>query len=217
MRGLREFGVRFVVTTFGFNAIHSETTGHVASPVKGQTNFESTDCFIVRSSRRARISSALCLFFSILISRNRLTCYNQINQDGAAARDKRLKVGQRILEVNNQSLLGCTHAEAVRTLRSMGEQASVLLCHGYDPNEDSVCGLQASHPAALARQQAEEVSVAGKIASMRVFVCSSCAAATCGLGRGWFVLHTVFFRTCAEHAAVLPRAILMAIWGNVLC
>nr|CAB3265903.1 protein scribble homolog [Phallusia mammillata] len=79
---------------------------------------------------------------------------SKINTVGAASRDGRLQVGHRILEVNNQSLLGCTHAEAVRTLRSIGDQASFLLCRGYDPAEVSVCGLQACHPAT----QANEVS-----------------------------------------------------------
>ena len=64
----------------------------------------------------------------------------QVNPSGAAYRDGRLQVGHRILEVNNQSLLGCTHAEAVRILRSIGNQASFLLCHGYDPDL-SLCGL----------------------------------------------------------------------------
>ncbi|XP_076807797.1 protein scribble homolog isoform X3 [Clavelina lepadiformis] len=60
---------------------------------------------------------------------------SKINPVGAANRDGQLKVGQRIIEVNNQSLLSCTHAEAVRTLRSIGDQATFLLCHGYNLND----------------------------------------------------------------------------------
>nr|XP_026696502.1 protein scribble homolog isoform X9 [Ciona intestinalis] len=74
---------------------------------------------------------------------------SKINPDGAAFRDGRISVGQRILEVNGQSLLGCTHSEAVRTLRAIGDEANFLLCKGYDPSEVTVCGLQAGHPAAV--------------------------------------------------------------------
>uniref|UniRef100_F7A8B4 PDZ domain-containing protein n=1 Tax=Ciona intestinalis TaxID=7719 RepID=F7A8B4_CIOIN len=59
---------------------------------------------------------------------------SKINPDGAAFRDGRISVGQRILEVNGQSLLGCTHSEAVRTLRAIGDEANFLLCKGYDPS-----------------------------------------------------------------------------------
>ena len=69
----------------------------------------------------------------------------QINDSGAAARDGNLQVGHRILEVNNQSLLGCTHVEAVRTLRGIGEKASFLVCRGYQPDQVSICGLGASN------------------------------------------------------------------------
>ncbi|XP_078665031.1 protein scribble homolog isoform X40 [Branchiostoma floridae x Branchiostoma belcheri] len=57
---------------------------------------------------------------------------SKVSQVGAAARDGRLKVGMRILEVNNQSLLGCTHVEAVRALRAVGDRLQVLVCYGYD-------------------------------------------------------------------------------------
>ncbi|XP_078585602.1 protein scribble homolog isoform X22 [Branchiostoma floridae x Branchiostoma japonicum] len=57
---------------------------------------------------------------------------SKVSQVGAAARDARLKVGMRILEVNNQSLLGCTHVEAVRALRAVGDRLQVLVCYGYD-------------------------------------------------------------------------------------
>lgn len=54
---------------------------------------------------------------------------------GAAARDGRLQVGMRILEVNNHSLLGMTHTEAVRVLRAVGDSLSMLVCDGFDPQK----------------------------------------------------------------------------------
>ncbi|ESO96699.1 hypothetical protein LOTGIDRAFT_174742 [Lottia gigantea] len=62
---------------------------------------------------------------------------SRINDDGAVARDKRLSVGQRILEVNGQSLLGASHQEAVRALRSVGEKMSIMVCEGYDPSQSN--------------------------------------------------------------------------------
>ncbi|XP_064597136.1 LOW QUALITY PROTEIN: protein scribble homolog [Liolophura sinensis] len=63
---------------------------------------------------------------------------SKINDDGAVARDGRLSVGQRILEVNGQSLLGASHQEAVRALRSVSEEMRIMVCHGYDPMEIEV-------------------------------------------------------------------------------
>lgn len=56
-----------------------------------------------------------------------------MSSSGAAARDGRLKVGMRILEVNHQSLLGMTHTEAVQILRGVGDALLVLVCDGFDP------------------------------------------------------------------------------------
>ncbi|NWH44603.1 SCRIB protein, partial [Fregata magnificens] len=58
---------------------------------------------------------------------------SKVSSSGAAARDGRLKVGMRILEVNHQSLLGMTHTEAVQILRSVGDALIVLVCDGFDP------------------------------------------------------------------------------------
>ncbi|XP_038031180.2 protein scribble homolog isoform X27 [Anas acuta] len=58
---------------------------------------------------------------------------SKVSSSGAAARDGRLKVGMRILEVNHQSLLGMTHTEAVQILRSVGDTLLVLVCDGFDP------------------------------------------------------------------------------------
>ncbi|XP_074842480.1 protein scribble homolog isoform X5 [Carettochelys insculpta] len=57
---------------------------------------------------------------------------SKVSSSGAAARDGRLKVGLRILEVNHQSLLGMTHTEAVQILRSVGDKLLVLVCDGFD-------------------------------------------------------------------------------------
>jgi len=56
-----------------------------------------------------------------------------VNLSGAAARDGRLQVGMRILEVSNHSLLGMTHTEAVRVLRAVGDTLVMLVCDGFDP------------------------------------------------------------------------------------
>lgn len=56
-----------------------------------------------------------------------------MSTSGAAARDDRLRVGMRILEVGNNSLLGMTHTEAVRVLRASGDSLVMLVCDGFDP------------------------------------------------------------------------------------
>ncbi|XP_066930971.1 protein scribble homolog isoform X6 [Clytia hemisphaerica] len=60
---------------------------------------------------------------------------SKVNSSGAAARDDRLKVGMRILEVNNTSLLGATHVDAVRALRTAGDNLSLIVCDGYDESD----------------------------------------------------------------------------------
>ncbi|XP_028289677.1 protein scribble homolog isoform X17 [Gouania willdenowi] len=57
---------------------------------------------------------------------------SKVSSCGAAARDGRLQVGMRILEVNNHSLLGMTHTEAVRVLRAVGDSLLMLVCDGFD-------------------------------------------------------------------------------------
>ncbi|XP_066536281.1 protein scribble homolog isoform X1 [Hoplias malabaricus] len=58
---------------------------------------------------------------------------SKVSSNGAAARDGRLNVGMRILEVGNHSLLGMTHTEAVRVLRATGDTLVMLVCDGFDP------------------------------------------------------------------------------------
>uniref|UniRef100_G3UJ64 PDZ domain-containing protein n=1 Tax=Loxodonta africana TaxID=9785 RepID=G3UJ64_LOXAF len=57
---------------------------------------------------------------------------SKVSPTGAAGRDGRLRVGLRLLEVNQQSLLGLTHSEAVQLLRSVGDTLTVLVCDGFD-------------------------------------------------------------------------------------
>lgn len=61
--------------------------------------------------------------------------FKQVSSTGAAARDGRLQVGMRILEVNNHSLLGMTHTESVRVLRAVGDSLVILVCDGFDPRK----------------------------------------------------------------------------------
>ncbi|XP_036137167.1 protein scribble homolog isoform X2 [Molossus molossus] len=56
---------------------------------------------------------------------------SKVSPAGAAGRDGRLRVGLRLLEVNQQSLLGLTHAEAVQLLRGAGDTLTVLVCDGF--------------------------------------------------------------------------------------
>ncbi|XP_058636962.1 protein scribble homolog isoform X12 [Onychostoma macrolepis] len=67
---------------------------------------------------------------------------SKVSSSGAAARDGRLRVGMRILEVGNNSLLGMTHTEAVRVLRAAGDSLVMLVCDGFDPR--NATGIEAS-------------------------------------------------------------------------
>ncbi|KAG8515379.1 Protein scribble, partial [Galemys pyrenaicus] len=58
---------------------------------------------------------------------------SKVSPSGAAGRDGRLRVGLRLLEVNQQSLLGLTHGEAVQLLRGAGDSLTVLVCEGFEP------------------------------------------------------------------------------------
>ncbi|XP_045119891.1 protein lap4-like isoform X4 [Portunus trituberculatus] len=57
---------------------------------------------------------------------------SKINSNGAVHRDGRLKVGLRLLEVNDSSLLGISHEEAVAVMRSAGSTIRLVVCDGYD-------------------------------------------------------------------------------------
>lgn len=55
---------------------------------------------------------------------------SKITPDGAVARDGKLMVGMRILEVNGKSLLQATHEGAVELLRAAVDDLQVLVCLG---------------------------------------------------------------------------------------
>ncbi len=58
---------------------------------------------------------------------------SKINPGGKASqRSEELQVGQRIIEVNGQSLLGASHAEAVNAMRNTGNSIHLLVCDGWN-------------------------------------------------------------------------------------
>ncbi|XP_037659426.1 LOW QUALITY PROTEIN: protein scribble homolog [Choloepus didactylus] len=63
---------------------------------------------------------------------------SKVSPTGAAGRDGRLRVGLRLLEVNQQSLLGLTHGEAVQLLRAVGDTLTVLVCDGFDASSPAL-------------------------------------------------------------------------------
>ncbi|GAV05255.1 hypothetical protein RvY_15416-2 [Ramazzottius varieornatus] len=60
---------------------------------------------------------------------------SRILPDGAAARDGRLRAGMRILEINGESALGCSHEDALRSFTLTRDQLAVTVCSGYDPEQ----------------------------------------------------------------------------------
>jgi C-terminal processing protease CtpA/Prc len=60
---------------------------------------------------------------------------DHVHPEGATARSAggRLRSGTRIIEVNEHSLLGCTHAEAAEHLRAaIGVMVELLVCDGFE-------------------------------------------------------------------------------------
>lgn len=57
---------------------------------------------------------------------------SKVNSSGAVSRTGELKVGMRILEVNGISLLGATHVDAVRALKTAGDSLAMVVADGYD-------------------------------------------------------------------------------------
>ena len=76
-----------------------------------------------------------------------------IREESVASREPRLCVGQRIIEVNGQNLLGAEHLEAVNTMRSVGDELNILVCDGYNNVEHRI-------PAALTDSRDKRGSVA---------------------------------------------------------
>ncbi|XP_003375373.1 putative PDZ domain protein, partial [Trichinella spiralis] len=58
---------------------------------------------------------------------------SKIHPGGAVAKDGRLTVGTRILEVNNKSFLGITLQQAAEILASAGSHLHVTVCDGLNP------------------------------------------------------------------------------------
>ncbi|XDV18041.1 hypothetical protein PO909_023820, partial [Leuciscus waleckii] len=75
---------------------------------------------------------------------------SKVSASGAAARDDRLRVGMRILEVGNNSLLGMTHTEAVRVLRASGDSLVMLVCDGFDPRNATGIEIFQASPGVIA-------------------------------------------------------------------
>ena len=69
---------------------------------------------------------------------------SQVSPGGVAAQDGRLKVGQRILEVNGQSLVGASHVMAVRIMKDVQEELILVVCNGFDPSSEEPYGSTAS-------------------------------------------------------------------------
>ena len=57
---------------------------------------------------------------------------SKINEGGCVSKEPRLIVGQRIIEVNDASLLGASHSEAVSALREAGDLIKLLVCDGFN-------------------------------------------------------------------------------------
>uniref|UniRef100_A0A8C2D0V8 Protein scribble homolog n=1 Tax=Cyprinus carpio TaxID=7962 RepID=A0A8C2D0V8_CYPCA len=111
---------------------------------------------------------------------------SKVSSSGAAARDDRLRVGMRILEVGNNSLLGMTHTEAVRVLRAAGDSLVMLVCDGFDPRNASPGVIANPFAAGIVRKNSmesissvdrdlspEEIDIMQKVSSIPAF--SSCA------------------------------------------
>lgn len=109
-------------------SIRGGAKGHAGNP------FDATDegVFISKVVKRSNTALQPETLLSLTCT---LSIIKQVSSTGAAARDGRLQVGMRILEVNNHSLLGMTHTEAVRVLRAVGDSLSMLVCDGFDPQK----------------------------------------------------------------------------------
>lgn len=58
----------------------------------------------------------------------------QVAKGGAAEQCAKLAVGMRIVEVNGVSLLGASHSQAVKSLRSSPD-LFITVCNGFDVEE----------------------------------------------------------------------------------
>ena len=90
---------------------------------------------MVLKQENARQATLQMLHYKMLCLQGNFPHVHQLTAKGEAEKDGRLKIGQRILEINGTSLLGATHLVAVRALRSNPMEVSLLVCDGYDPRE----------------------------------------------------------------------------------
>lgn len=56
-----------------------------------------------------------------------------VEVNNSAAEASALRLGTRILEVNEESLLGCTKSEAANILRKAAGTVRLLICDGFNP------------------------------------------------------------------------------------
>ncbi|XP_071962732.1 synaptojanin-2-binding protein-like [Antedon mediterranea] len=56
----------------------------------------------------------------------------KIRDDGAAAKDGRLQLGDKILEINEKDMRDVVHKEAVDIFLSAGEKVNLLVQHGVE-------------------------------------------------------------------------------------
>lgn len=86
----------------------------------------------------------------------------------------------RILEVNNHSLLGMTHTEAVRVLRAVGDSLSMLVCDGFDPRK--VASVEVRHASSFHIQRCGSetcLEMRVHLIVCPVHVCFFCAELVC--------------------------------------
>ena len=74
-------------------------------------------------------------------------------------------MGHRILEVNGISVLGSSHLDAVKALRSSPDNISITVCQGYDPEEVL---RRKSEAEAAANARAEKSMCSTEIAEKKV-------------------------------------------------
>uniref|UniRef100_A0A914DC39 PDZ domain-containing protein n=1 Tax=Acrobeloides nanus TaxID=290746 RepID=A0A914DC39_9BILA len=71
----------------------------------------------------------------------------RVEKGSAADESARLKPGLRILEVNDDSLLGCTQMEAANLLRNTGSTIRLLICDGFNPELEETARRFSPDPA----------------------------------------------------------------------
>ncbi|CAH1772527.1 unnamed protein product [Owenia fusiformis] len=83
---------------------------------------------------------------------------SKIQPGGAVSKDGRMVVGQRILEVNGTSLIGASHQEAVRALRSVGDVLTIMVCDGFDPSHHNMVSPTGTGPSLNSQGRFDSIS-----------------------------------------------------------